>query len=254
MTIVAKNLSYETTEEKLRDEFAKIAAVRSVTLARRKDAKTGEQLSLGYAFIEFGSIDDATRALKLMNERIVNGRSIQLAFSEKRLKGAVKEAYDKLERRKGTVELPPNAKLMVRNIPFEATKKDIKDLFNSVGVVKTVRLPKSTLHSRGFGFVEMLTVKDAQNAKEQLSSVHLYGRHLVIEYADDKGLVKAMKESQAMQEQVDAQEEEEQHPRGDAASSSGAPSSGAGSGSDGAGKRKRDGGNEKAVQKKAREK
>lgn len=247
MTIVAKNLSYETTEEKLREEFAKVAAVRSVTLAKRKNMNTGEQLSLGYAFIEFGSIDDATKAFKLMNEKIIDGRSIQLAFSEKKLKGAVKEAYDKLERRKGTVELPPNAKLMVRNIPFEATKKDIKDLFNSVGVVKTVRLPKSTLHSRGFGFVEMLTVKDAQNAKEQLSSVHLYGRHLVIEYADDKGLVKAMQESQAMQEQVAAQEEQSSQDVATATSDSASTN-----GENGAKKRKRNGENEKTEQKKGK--
>ena len=209
MTIVVKNLNYETTEDKLREVFSAVATVRSVTLAHKKNVKTGELVSLGYGFIEFGSIDDATKAIKLLNEKIVDGRAIMLAFSEKKLKGAVKEAHDKLAKRKGTIELPPNSKLMIRNIPFEATKKDIKDLFNAFGVVKTVRLPKSTLHSRGFGFVEMLTVKDAQNAKEALSNTHLYGRHLVIEYADDKGLVKAMKENQELQERVEAAEAEQ---------------------------------------------
>ena len=45
MTIVVKNLNYETTEEKLREVFSAVATVRSVTLAHKKNIKTGEFVS-----------------------------------------------------------------------------------------------------------------------------------------------------------------------------------------------------------------
>jgi multiple RNA-binding domain-containing protein 1 len=59
--------------------------------------------------------------------------------------------------------------------------------------VKRVTIPKKmgnnfTLagKSRGFGFVEFISKVDAQRAKEALQSTHLYGRHLVLEYAKDE--------------------------------------------------------------------
>ena len=76
---------------------------------------------------------------------------------------------------------------MVRNVPFQATRKEILQLFGSYGHLKKVRLPKKFDGShRGFAFVEFLTAQEAQNAMKALSSTHLYGRHLVLEWADDK--------------------------------------------------------------------
>ena len=70
-----------------------------------------------------------------------------------------------------------------RNIAFQATKKDINDLFAEFGSLKKVRLPKKMDgQHRGFAFVEFDTADEAALAKEALSSAHLYGRKLVIEY------------------------------------------------------------------------
>ncbi|WJX58979.1 hypothetical protein P8452_44373 [Trifolium repens] len=38
---------------------------------------------------------------------------------------------------------------------------------------------------KGFAFVECVTQKEAQNALTALSTTHLYGRHLVIERANE---------------------------------------------------------------------
>ena len=55
------------------------------------------------------------------------------------------------------------------------------------GQIKAVRIPKKfDGRSRGYGFVEFLTKQDAKNCMEKLTNAHLYGRHLVIEYASDK--------------------------------------------------------------------
>lgn len=47
---------------------------------------------------------------------------------------------------------------------------------------------------RGFGFVEFTSVREASAALEALRSTHLYGRHLVIEVAEDDDGVEAVRE------------------------------------------------------------
>lgn len=77
-------------------------------------------------------------------------------------------------------------KVVVRNVPFEANKKEIQQLFHAFGQVKTLRLPRKFDGThRGFAFVDFLSKEEAKNAVEALAGTHLYGRHLVIEFADE---------------------------------------------------------------------
>ena len=78
-------------------------------------------------------------------------------------------------------------KLMIRNIAFQATRQEVRELFGSFGQLQNVRLPKKFDGShRGFGFVEYLTKEEAKVAFSSLSATHLYGRKLVVEWAEDK--------------------------------------------------------------------
>lgn len=75
-------------------------------------------------------------------------------------------------------------KLMVRNLAFEATSKDVRRLMEAFGHVKTCRLPKKfDGTTRGFAFVEFATKGEAQRAMESAYGTHLYGRRLLLEYA-----------------------------------------------------------------------
>ena len=88
--------------------------------------------------------------------------------------------------RKSVAKKKPNAKIMVRNVAFQASQREVRELFASFGQLKSVRLPRKMDGShRGFGFVEFMSKSEAKSAKEALSDAHLYGRHLVIEYADE---------------------------------------------------------------------
>ena len=56
-----------------------------------------------------------------------------------------------------------SSKLLVRNIPFEAKAKEIEELFKVFGELKYVRLPKKIDGAhRGFGFVDFVTINDAE--------------------------------------------------------------------------------------------
>jgi len=80
--------------------------------------------------------------------------------------------------------------IRVRNLAFEATAKDVRQLMEAFGHVKTCRLPKKFDGStRGFAFVEFATKGEAQTAVRSAHGTHLYGRRLLLEYAaGDEGL------------------------------------------------------------------
>jgi multiple RNA-binding domain-containing protein 1 len=59
-----------------------------------------------------------------------------------------------------------------------------------------VRLPKKydQRSHRGFAFVEFLTKQEAANAYSHLEKTHLYGRHLVLEWAEDDESIDALRQ------------------------------------------------------------
>ena len=62
--------------------------------------------------------------------------------------------------------------------------------------MKSVRLPaKITGGHRGFAFVEYLTPIQAAAAFSELSHTHLYGRKLVLEWADEENVLENVKET-----------------------------------------------------------
>ena len=89
-------------------------------------------------------------------------------------------------------------KIVVRNVAFEATKRDVQKLFNPFGALKSCRLPKKfDGNHRGFAFVELSTKREASAALEALRGTHLYGRRLTIERAAEDDDVAAIREKTA---------------------------------------------------------
>lgn len=87
-------------------------------------------------------------------------------------------------KRAGKVTTP---KLIVRNVPFEASKRDLQQLFRPFGQLKSLRLPKKFDGShRGFAFVEFLTLNEAKSAVEGIRGTHLYGRRVALEPANEE--------------------------------------------------------------------
>eukprot|EP00325_Prymnesiales_sp_UTEX-LB-985_P026108 CAMPEP_0174729064 /NCGR_PEP_ID=MMETSP1094-20130205/52951_1 /TAXON_ID=156173 /ORGANISM="Chrysochromulina brevifilum, Strain UTEX LB 985" /LENGTH=189 /DNA_ID=CAMNT_0015931103 /DNA_START=129 /DNA_END=698 /DNA_ORIENTATION=+ len=95
----------------------------------------------------------------------------------------------------GSGEGEPSSKLVVRNLPFQADKKEVTSLFGAFGQLKTVRLPrKFDGKHRGFAFIEYSSKGEAAKAMAALRATHLYGRHLVLQYAEEERSVEAMRE------------------------------------------------------------
>ena len=191
-TLFVKNLNFDTTPDLLKSHFSHLSGLRSVRIPTKMD-KGGKPLSLGYGFLEFESKEDALTCIKTMQNSELQGHVLSLKFSN-----ASTPSGSSLSRPRQSPNAQKSQKLIIRNIPFEATKKDIQSLFTSFGQVKSVRLPtKFDGSHRGFGFVEFTTRQEAESAFESLGATHLYGRHLVLEWAQEEGSLEALREKSA---------------------------------------------------------
>jgi RNA recognition motif-containing protein len=76
-------------------------------------------------------------------------------------------------------------KLYVGNLTYNTTEADLQTMFAASGVVKSVQIIKDrdSGQSKGFGFVEMTTQEEAQNAIKALGGKDVGGRALTVNLA-----------------------------------------------------------------------
>jgi multiple RNA-binding domain-containing protein 1 len=190
-TLYIKNLSFKTEVSTLKKLFSSMGPIRSVRIPTKPSPSNASvQLSLGFGFIEFAESEDVNRALDTMQGVQLDGHALIL----KKASGGVSESSgptpNSSKKRKVSNEeivdesLKP-CKLLIRNIPFESTEAELRTLIKSfTASLKRLRIPKKFDGShRGFGFAEFTSHSEAKHLKETLAATHLYGRHLVIEWA-----------------------------------------------------------------------
>nr|ABK24573.1 unknown [Picea sitchensis] len=96
------------------------------------------------------------------------------------------------------VELPEGTKLFVGNLPFNLDNQQLGELFEGAGEVLDVNIitDRETGNSRGFGFVTMGTVEEAEKGVELFNRHSLEGRLLTVNKAAPRG-TKVERPSQA---------------------------------------------------------
>jgi RNA recognition motif-containing protein len=83
-------------------------------------------------------------------------------------------------------------KLYVGNLSFRVTNEDLHDYFAAAGGVESANVvfDRETGRSRGFGFVEMASEDEANNAIAQFNGQEYDGRNMVVNEArprEDRG-------------------------------------------------------------------
>lgn len=78
-------------------------------------------------------------------------------------------------------------KLFVRNLPYTATDEQLRDLFASKGTVESAVIIKDRMsgRSKGFGFVEMSTLEEAE-ACLALEGTDMGGRPISVSEAQPR--------------------------------------------------------------------
>ncbi|XP_010250975.1 PREDICTED: 28 kDa ribonucleoprotein, chloroplastic-like [Nelumbo nucifera] len=86
-------------------------------------------------------------------------------------------------------EPPEEAKLFVGNLPYDLDSEKLAQLFDQAGIVEVAEViyNRETDQSRGFGFVTMRTVEEAEKAVEMFNRYDLNGRLLTVNKAAPRG-------------------------------------------------------------------
>jgi len=78
-----------------------------------------------------------------------------------------------------------NNKLYVGGLPYSVTDDKLQEVFSPHGTVESARVitDRMTGRSRGFGFVEMSSQAEAEEATKNLNGTDLEGRSLTVNEA-----------------------------------------------------------------------
>ena len=180
-TLFVRNLNFSTTNDGLRQAFQPLDGFLSARVKTKPDPKKpGQLLSMGFGFLEFRSKEQAHAALAAMDGYKLDGHELLIKASHKALDAA--QERRKEDRAKSIAGR--KTKIIVKNLPFEASKKDVRSLFGAYGQLRSVRLPKKFDSStRGFAFADFVTAREAENAMDALRDTHFLGRRLVLDFA-----------------------------------------------------------------------
>ena len=209
--LFVKNIDFATTDESFLQFFENLCKraggknrrLVSAKIARKPNSdKSKSLLSKGFGFVEFESHETASICSKLVSTGVgkLDGKVLSIELSRQKMsRETVEDDNTNALAIKKKSKIPKGksaTKLVLRNVAFEATKRDVQLLFNPFGVLKSVRVPKKFDGShRGFAFIEYTTQREATDAMEALGNAHLYGRKCVIERADEDETVNTMDDS-----------------------------------------------------------
>lgn len=78
-----------------------------------------------------------------------------------------------------------STKLYVGNLSFSTSDHELEELFSTVGSVESANVitDRDTGRSRGFGFVEMSSPEEANNAIAQFNGTEFGGRDIIVNEA-----------------------------------------------------------------------
>lgn len=202
-TLFVRNLNFTTSSTRLAEAFNPLPGFLSAKVKTRTDAKRpGEVLSMGFGFVEFHGKSQAEAAIAAMNGRMVEGHEIIVQASQKSTDAAEERRKEDASKKAKTKK----TKIIIKNLPFEVSKKDIHALFGAYGKLRTVRLPRKFDNTaRGFAFAEFVTAREAESAMDALRNTHLLGRRLVLDFAEGE-TVDPEAEIRAMEKKVQSHE------------------------------------------------
>jgi multiple RNA-binding domain-containing protein 1 len=124
-TLFVKNLAFSTTSTGLDHAFRGLPSFAFARIQMKPDPKKpGGKLSMGYGFVGFKDVEGAKRALKSMQGYVLDGHALSVRLAGR---GAEEPTEDKVK-----TGGKSSTKMVVKNVPFEASKKDIRELFGCV--------------------------------------------------------------------------------------------------------------------------
>jgi RNA recognition motif-containing protein len=168
------NLSFETTEDQLKDAFGAFGgAVEDVFMP--VDRSSGRKK--GFAFVTLTGAEAGNKAIEAMDQKELDGRTIRVNLSRPREDrgaaggggGGAGGAFN--------ASGQADVKLYVGNLSYDTTEVSLRDAFAEFGTVSDCFLPtdRESGRPRGFAFVTM-PASNAEEAMNKMNEAELDGR------------------------------------------------------------------------------
>ncbi|KAM0786073.1 hypothetical protein ACM66B_006884 [Microbotryomycetes sp. NB124-2] len=182
-TLFVKNIAFATSEAAFARTFEQLPDFAFARLKTKPNPKApGQVLSMGFGFVGFKSSAAAQAALRARTGFLLDGHQLEIKFAERG-----REQDERLIKARAGKK-SNSTKLVIKNVPFEVTSKEIRDLVSAYGSVRSVRLPrKFDRKTRGFAFLDFASHQDAESTLSALQHTHLLGRHLIVQWAEEDG-------------------------------------------------------------------
>jgi len=154
------DLASDVTEATLFELFNAVGPVASIRVCR--DATT--RRSLGYAYVNFHSVQDAERALDTMNFTNIRGKQCRIMWSQR----------DPRLRQSG------KGNIFVKNLHDSIDNKTLYDTFSVFGNILSCKVvvDKESQMSRGYGYVHYVDDKSAKKAIDGVNGMTISDREV----------------------------------------------------------------------------
>ncbi|KZT08407.1 polyadenylate binding protein [Laetiporus sulphureus 93-53] len=184
--IYVKNIDTEMTEEKFFDLFKQFGNITSAVIQHDDEGN-----SRGFGFVNFETHEEAQQAVETLHDTVFNGKKLFVARAQKKdereteLHKSRKQAKMEKARKYQGVDLFTN--IYVKNIDAETTEEEFLDLFKQFGDITSAVIQRDDEgNSRGFGFVNFKTHKQAQQTVDNLHDTVFNGKKLFVARAQKK--------------------------------------------------------------------
>ncbi|EGU79648.1 hypothetical protein FOXB_09931, partial [Fusarium oxysporum f. sp. conglutinans Fo5176] len=133
-SLFVRNLNFSTSTSRLAEAFQSLDGFVSARVKTKMDPKKpGQTLSMGFGFVEFRTRSQAQAALKVMDGHVLDDHALAVKASHKGHDAAEeRRREDKAKKAAGQ-----RTKIIIKNLPFQATKKDIRSLFGTYGQLRS---------------------------------------------------------------------------------------------------------------------
>lgn len=166
--VYVSGLAWTTNEDSLANHFRVVGQVVKSTILRA--TKRGKVISLGSGLVEFASIADATRAIEVLNDSQLDGRTI--SCREDRKAGGSTDTEAPLKKKAGKTTRPARVvsetKVFVSSFSADITDEEIVELFSNVGDVEKIEKVGSNPNKNSW----VIEFQDAEGASEAIAKLN----------------------------------------------------------------------------------
>ncbi|KAG1710351.1 hypothetical protein DVH05_017355 [Phytophthora capsici] len=222
-SVLIFGLGADVTQKHVLKKVKKVGAVEKVEL--KEESRSGKS----YALVQFKTTKDAALAVAKLDHHIFKGSVLQVKSAAKAVVADEKATAGKPGHPKAAEA--EGLRLIVRNLAFQTTDKDLEKLFEVHGPLFEVRVVRMPVEedkkqeetqtepvlgrSRGFGFVQYRDVADARSAVEKMNGTKLKGREMIVDFALSKTKYVEQQKKQEEEAVAAAPEDEEETNSGD---------------------------------------